>query len=582
MKAYVDETEKERTWMGLLRQLSKGLGKVSAEVKKQKGDQNVANEAAFKLAKENTKVPASNILAEVGKFLASDKADAQLIKCTVLAQATPRGLAEFAQQGTEQAALVERLLSDNALMKQMLEAGGAKDGQYGQAMKNYSDIHKASQHAEKGILQRLALAASLELAAPLDRDQDDKSKIDPVHRYLNFEKAYLDGRLDKYFKDMTAWECRMIVDAACPDDVLTWAREMLWNYRPELIDYSLYTHIMEDVPYNRIDKPNPSLNYWQNVLQTGGSCGPYSSLGRVIFKSIGIPTYGMSQQGHAAMSYWTPKGQRMLKGAAWMWGWWGSRSGTDFLLERDAREFGESYKKVLRADWVSDVLGEKKYQSHNFIPGDFWDGVALYQKRDIVAKNNVAELALDSPELAESDAKSQKVESNANSKGTIPLFDGRTLRFGRGGVILWPSEVTTEADKKIVTSTAGVITIPAIAYSPLKKGIVEQGPKGTFKDFSKEYFVRVSKWEKVAYEFEAPKAGKYTFSARVVTVHNGLIIQVAPNDSKEPSIVDVPNSVGLWVDTVPVAIALVKGKNILHLSFDNSKLAFRRFSGYRG
>ena len=72
-------------------------------------------------------------------FLASDKLDAQLVKCVVLAEATPRGLAEFAQQGKEQEALVEKLLADNDLMKQMLVADGAKGGKYGQAMQIYTD-----------------------------------------------------------------------------------------------------------------------------------------------------------------------------------------------------------------------------------------------------------------------------------------------------------------------------------------------------------------------------------------------------------------------------------------------------------
>ena len=42
--------------------------------------------------------PAKAVLADLEKFLTSDELDAQLVKCTVLAEATPHGLAEFAQQ----------------------------------------------------------------------------------------------------------------------------------------------------------------------------------------------------------------------------------------------------------------------------------------------------------------------------------------------------------------------------------------------------------------------------------------------------------------------------------------------------
>ena len=104
-----------------------------------------------------------DLLADWMPFLSSDKLDAQLVKCVVLAEATPRGLAEFAQQGKEQEALVEKLLADTALMKAMLAAGGAKGGKYGQAMEIYTAIQKASPKAKDGVLQRLALAAALNM-----------------------------------------------------------------------------------------------------------------------------------------------------------------------------------------------------------------------------------------------------------------------------------------------------------------------------------------------------------------------------------------------------------------------------------
>ena len=62
---------------------------------------------------------------QLNKFLASDALDAKFAKYVVLLEATPQGLAEFAQQGKEQAALVEKMLADADLMKQMLVADGA-------------------------------------------------------------------------------------------------------------------------------------------------------------------------------------------------------------------------------------------------------------------------------------------------------------------------------------------------------------------------------------------------------------------------------------------------------------------------
>ena len=93
--------------------------------------------------------------------------NARLAKYVVLLEATPRGLAEFAQQGKKQEQLVERLLADSDLMLQMVVADGAKDGKCGQAMQIYFDIQKASRKTASGVLQRLALAISLEHAVPV-------------------------------------------------------------------------------------------------------------------------------------------------------------------------------------------------------------------------------------------------------------------------------------------------------------------------------------------------------------------------------------------------------------------------------
>jgi hypothetical protein len=75
---------------------------------------------ALDKAQTKTLAAAKPILADLEKFLTGDRLDAKLVKCAVLANATPRGLAEFAQQGKEQKALIDKLLSDTVLMNQHL------------------------------------------------------------------------------------------------------------------------------------------------------------------------------------------------------------------------------------------------------------------------------------------------------------------------------------------------------------------------------------------------------------------------------------------------------------------------------
>ena len=159
---------------------------------------------------------AKALLSQADSYLTSDKLDAKLVKCAVLENATPKVLAEFAQQGKEQEALLNNLLADAVLMKQMLEAGGAKNGKYGQAMQIYTAIQSASPRAKDGVFQRLALGTCLEHAVPIAQsnpkaDTKAPAMVDPVKRYQHFEKAFLAGELDPGVQEhvgMGASQCR--------------------------------------------------------------------------------------------------------------------------------------------------------------------------------------------------------------------------------------------------------------------------------------------------------------------------------------------------------------------------------------
>lgn len=88
---------------------------------------------------------ASQLLSrsDVDKFLALEDSfesgglDSFMVKCAVLEQSSSLGLAQFAAQGQDKEDIVARLLNNTVLMRDMLVAGGAKDGKFGQAMSVY-------------------------------------------------------------------------------------------------------------------------------------------------------------------------------------------------------------------------------------------------------------------------------------------------------------------------------------------------------------------------------------------------------------------------------------------------------------
>jgi len=509
---------------------------------------------AARRAHAQAKVQTLKAVDELGlaSLLSSDKLDSQLAKYIVLSEATPRGLAEFAQQSKAQEYLVEKLLADSGLMKQMVVADGAGDGKYGQAMKIYSDIQKASAKARTGTLQRLALAVSLEHAAPIAQRNpgnatDAPTTVDPVNRYLSYEKAYLNDELDPGFGGLSVWDYRMVVDGNEPDETLAWGREMLHNYRPDHIYTSDYrwryvAAVRTDIRYGSQDNQydQPEMQFFQNILKNGGVCGRRAFFGRFILRAFGIPTIARPQRGHAALAHWTPDGWVICLGAGWGHGWVGKRnSDLDFLAITQARNNEKAFMQVKRAQWVGDVMGEKR--TFGFGSGDpaFWNGVALYTQRGIIEDAKVKTLDAVGEELGEANESSVKYAVEAAK--------------------------VTDADRKIVVARDGAITIPAVACSNPTKSTGKIIFMPSNLGGKQLHYSRNGGNQDFEYTFAAPAAGTYALTARVVTPSWQQHLLVSANGGK-PVDLALPHTVGMWDTTKPVQVELVKGENVLRFS----------------
>jgi hypothetical protein len=520
---------------------------VSAQAKEEVARNGKALEQAYAKAKTKTIQAAKPILSSADKLLADGSLDSRLVKCAVLTDATPAGLAEFAQQGSEPENLVAKLLADPELMKQMLIAGGAKGGQYGRAIQIYTEIQKASPQAGSGILQRLALGTALEQAGPGENNQ--RFNLDPVKRYLHYEKAYLAGELDPAFTVMTAWDCRMITDEPNSDADLAWYREMLKNYRPDHVynpDYRWrYSRIVRtDVPYREpLPEQHDGTSRIQQLLCGGGKCGPRAFVGRIALRSFGIPTWGVQQPGHAALAHWTPEGWTINLGAGWQYSSWEGRPGTDFLLEAETRAFPSKYLKVLRSQWMGDALGEKKVDPVKPGSGGMWNALANTEKEAIVAEGKPAKVRLAGEDLAEA-TESKKAEAIA----LAPISD---------------------QDRTVNVSPDGVIIIPAAACTK---------PKNNTKNitFMKSFLggmqMNASGNEVFEYTVQAPAAGKYQLVARVVTVHKNQKLNLDVGSEPSPAVIPIPYTIGQWQKTEPVIVTLKHGANTLRFAGDQNAL----------
>ncbi|MGC6583311.1 MAG: SUMF1/EgtB/PvdO family nonheme iron enzyme [Akkermansiaceae bacterium] len=407
-------------------------------------------------------IPKGEDESKLKKFLESDKLDAKLALFVVLHEATPAGLAKYAEQGDEEALMVETLLKTPDLMQEMLVADGASSpkvgrgfgpAQYGQATKIYADIHRFSKQASSGIFKRLALAISLEHAVPIIQRSaialgDAPKTVDPVKRYLHYARAFEDGELDPAFENLSVWDLRMAVNGEEPDEILAWGREMLRNYRPDHIYNPNYGWryvgiVTSDVKYGSGDVKydRPELQFFQNILMNGGVCGRRAFFGRFILRAFGIPTTARPSRGHAALGHWTPNGWVVNLGGGWGAGWTKTRYNRDlnFLATTQAREYPDAFLKVKRAQWIGDVMGETPTYDEAEKNPPLWYGLSLNVQREIIEASKAVTLKALGEELGEAD------------KPTAAQ-------------IVMNTPITPE-NKTITTSADGSIVIPAASYT---------------------------------------------------------------------------------------------------------------------
>jgi hypothetical protein len=486
------------------------------------------------------------------RFLSRSSLDEDLARLQVLLEAGPASLTDFAGRGREQQRLLDDLLADGDLLVQIAVADGAAEGNYGRALELYRDIQQRSPRARRGHLQRLALAVALEHAVPIAQRSavgaaDAPQFVDPVQRYLHFEQASLDGALDPVFPTLTVWDYRMVVNGEEPDEILTWGREMLRNYRPDHITTpdmrwryvdAVRTEIRYGSQDNQYDRDD--LQFFQNILMNGGVCGRRAFFGRFILRAFGIPTTARPQRGHAALAHWTTEGWVVCLGGGWGSGWTKTRydRDLDFLATTQARVTGERFLSIKRAHWIADAVGEQRvFGLERGEPG-FWNAVALYTQRALIA--DAETLAAVGEDIAEANETSEPIQ-----------------------IVQVELE---QADLEVSVDSAGVITIPAAAASRPTRSTGKIRFMDSALGGKQLHYGRNGRHEEFEYAFDAPTAGTYDLVARVVTPSWRQSLLVSVNGEPKPVEWPLPFTVGMWESTEALRVELEAGRNTLRFT----------------
>jgi len=506
----------------------------------------------------------------VDKYLQSNKNHEMLAEVALLRDGSKQ-MAKYASLGESQKADVDFLLNQPKLIVQVMEMGGAILGKYGQAMQMYQKILKASETIrEDNFFKTWALAIALENPDGITPFDDKTPQEYLVEVFLNYEEACYKGELDPSFKSIPGWDSRFIIEKGRNLKDTVWMRKVLRNYRPDhtrLVHRWRYCRITKsDIPYtggisgsyNEM-APDLGLSIFQKFFLEGGICGPRAFVGRTATRASGIPALAAPQTGHAAMARWTPEGWVTVFGAHWSYNRC-KGNGLNFELQSRARRRPELYRQVLRSQWIGDVFDERDTELTKFgCGGGFWKALAHYKKLAICEDEELKEPKPVGSEFAESNVPTPSPvtgwEESDNSEEKVSRI---------------PPIKISEVDKTITTDDRGVITIPVAAS---KKPVSTE--KVRYMRSFDNSFVQVHfnlqgiRPELLEYTVTLPKAGKYYFSTRVVsvTLDRTFLLRVNRRSLYD---VKIPFSMGDWVSVDPIALDLKKGKNRIMITMKAS------------
>lgn len=465
-----------------------------------------------------------------------------LLRTAVLVRGGSKGFAKFANGSDMNGQLVETLLNNKKIMKEMLLQGGPTGRKFGNAMKLYTQIMAGLEKDRfHKVNKKLAMAAALEFAKP-QTEFDSSIEIDAQQRFSHYVDAHKKGELDPAFTYFSTWEYRMAINSDASNEQLAWGRNMQMIYVPHITTiyderWRYNRQVVTDVGYR---PPNwtASTRTYQQLLSGGGFDGPRAWYGRFICRAFGIPVWGLKQhlKKNVAMSRWTPKGWALnfhIPESSWDSCHWDDRSGTDFKEEIDARSAVSEqvyYEKVILLECLADACKEKSKKDGEtgvIDPSKVWSSLALIQRKLFADQVQNDSFQRTGPSVVIS--KIDRYIQNINDEAP-PL----------------PIEVD---------STTGNIVIPAASFKESNGNKLVRSNKsfggGTQLHLNNgEGYVTYEIPEEIKFD----KDKEYILIAKVSTVH--LVQHNLKLESKDGKIyeIKIPYTTGEWQDTVPIQI----------------------------
>jgi hypothetical protein len=452
-----------------------------------------------------------------------------LSKCTVA------NLNAFAKADPANQAFLIWLLKNTQVMDLFLEAVGptaiAERDKNGytipvETLDIWRKIVNSDPDAKDGIYLKLAMATAI--APPGSRTRGaggaNQTPAEPVGRYKLYKSAHKNKELFPSFDNLTVWEYTKIVSCHGSDRDITWAREMINTWRPDL---RIKEQVVEST--REVWRRNSPHLYtgMPSVLEGGGKCGPRSSWAVFICQASGIPAIGVGQPAHACVAAKSAYPETEPQpGLAWKvhqgMGWQVSKlegtSGPLFLEAVAERSHAAEFSQIEHLRWLASTLVAKE-------AAEAVRAVAV-KIRQSAPPPVSAPAAAPAPAIAEEPFKAA------------------------------PGTIHVEAE-------AFTNSFAEPAYPAEQKGCVFV--HDCFTGGKQVYFQRNMNSSWVEYTVDVPAAGTYGLEIKVAAANVDQVLDISSGANKLAT-VKVPNTTGLWGTTPALDIKLEKGKQTLRIA----------------
>lgn len=198
--------------------------------------------------------------------------DAEFVKivdqCQFITRMGADKLGAYARGSAENAAFLTWVLNDTPAMDQYLEAmvpvhlGARAENKFHaniDHLPRWQKLVEADTDAKAGMPMKIAIATAIRppgTGAPGAGQQ--KTHSDPLVRYQYFKIAYRNKELFPSFDKLSAWDMQYVVSSGASEADLTWGRQMINTWRPDLRKNELVVNSTSEVW--RRNSPIPNSN----------------------------------------------------------------------------------------------------------------------------------------------------------------------------------------------------------------------------------------------------------------------------------------------------------------------------------